>query len=62
MMSECIVTEASKINFVEVKNKDARGKCTFGISFGYYGNKLWTKKDCNASFKVCFTPSKLNLI
>ena len=41
---------------VEVDKKRSKSECKHKTSFGITGSKLWVKKGCRATFKICHYP------
>ncbi|VDI14319.1 Hypothetical predicted protein [Mytilus galloprovincialis] len=54
--TECIVPNAERINYIELTSGKDNPSCTFGVSYGFYGVKIWTKENCREKIKVCLTP------
>ncbi|CAG2252624.1 PLG [Mytilus edulis] len=54
--TERIVPNAERINYIELKSGKNNPSCTFGVTYGFYGVKIWTKENCREKIKVCLTP------
>ncbi|OPL33298.1 apolipoprotein, partial [Mytilus galloprovincialis] len=54
--TECIVPNAERINYIELKSGEDNPSCTFGVTYGFYGVTIWTKENCREKIKVCLTP------
>lgn len=55
--TERTVPNAERINYIELKSGKNNPSCTFGVTYGFYGVKIWTKENCREKIKVYLTPS-----
>ncbi|XP_052106228.1 zonadhesin-like isoform X16 [Mytilus californianus] len=54
--TECRVSNAERINYIELQSGENNPSCTFGVTYGFYGVTIWSKESCREKIKVCLTP------
>ncbi|XP_033733950.1 uncharacterized protein LOC117323058 [Pecten maximus] len=54
----CQVEKAKYITYVGLIGPISTAECRNGLSFGRFGNSIWTDHGCGGYFEICFTQKK----